>query len=144
MMTNPVVAIKKTTPETVLEDIDWIMRMAGIDRLLPRERRVILKDNISWHFPFISANTTPWQLEGTILALRKAGYQDLCSVHNDTVVTNPFKGSMWNRLGPVYQKYKIEEKYNFIPQDIQWVDFRPKAKMRVLDQIYPGEFRNIL
>ena len=29
----------------------------------------ILKDNISWHFPFPAANTTPWQLEGTIQAL---------------------------------------------------------------------------
>ena len=36
-------------------------------------RTTILKDNISWHFPFPGANTTPWQLEGTILALRARG-----------------------------------------------------------------------
>jgi len=136
-MMKSIVAIRKTSPETVFEDIEWIMRMAGIEQLLPKEKRVILKDNISWHFPFIGANTTPWQLEGTIRALRNAGYKDICSVHNNTVVTNPFKGSMWNKLGPVYQRYAIEEKYNFIPQDIQWVNFRPKATMRVLDEIYP-------
>ncbi|MDY6874595.1 MAG: hypothetical protein SWK90_00095 [Chloroflexota bacterium] len=31
----------------------------------------ILKDNISWHSAMPSANTTPWQLEGTTLALRQ-------------------------------------------------------------------------
>ena len=136
-MIRSVVAIKKTTPEKVFEDTEWVMRAAGMDRCLPGERKVILKDNISWHFPFISANTTPWQLEGTILALRRAGYRDLCSVHNNTVVTNPFKGSIWNKLAPVYQKYDIEERYNFIPQDMKWVIFRPKARMRVLNEIYP-------
>ena len=45
----------------------------------------ILKDNISWYFPMPSANTTPWQLEGTILALRQAGLADLVCVQNQTV-----------------------------------------------------------
>ena len=31
---------------------------------LTRGATTILKDNISWHFPFPAANTTPWQLEG--------------------------------------------------------------------------------
>ncbi len=136
-MIRSVVAIKKTKPEKVFEDTEWVMRTAGMDRCLPGERKVILKDNISWHFPFLSANTTPWQLEGTILALKRAGYRDLCSVHNNTVVTNPFKGSVWNKLAPVYRKYDVEERYNFIPQDMKWVAFKPKAKMRVLNEIYP-------
>jgi dTDP-4-amino-4,6-dideoxygalactose transaminase len=35
-----------------------------------------VKDNISWHFPYLSANTTPWQLEGVIQAHRNACYQE--------------------------------------------------------------------
>jgi hypothetical protein len=37
-------------------------------------RTTILKDNISWHFPFPAANTTPWQLEATIQALARRGF----------------------------------------------------------------------
>ena len=88
---KPKVAVIKTRPETVIEDIEKLMTLAGFQRL-PKDRPTILKDNISWHFPYLSANTTPWQLEGVILALKKAGYHDLVSVHNRTVVTNPYKG----------------------------------------------------
>ena len=52
--------------------------------------QTILKDNISWHFPFPGANTTPWQLEGTVRALRGRGYADLVCVQNKTVVTDAF------------------------------------------------------
>ena len=110
-----VVAVRKTTPETVLRDVEDVMKMAGQERFLPRDRETILKDNISWHLPFLSANTTPWQLEGAILALRNSGYESISSVHNNTVVTDPFKGQVLNRLAPLYQKYGIKERYNFDP-----------------------------
>jgi uncharacterized protein (DUF362 family) len=136
-MSKSKVAILKSKPETVLRDIERAMRMAGFDHALPKNKGVILKDNISWHFPYISANTTPWQLEGTILALRSAAYKDISSVHNNTVVTNPFKGQVMNKLAPIYKKYEIEERYNFTPEDIRWVDYNPKARMRALNKVYP-------
>ncbi|MBI4712902.1 MAG: DUF362 domain-containing protein [Planctomycetes bacterium] len=131
------VAVIKTRPETVLDDIDRLARLSGMEEALPKDKPVILKDNISWHFPFPGANTTPWQMEGTIKALKNAGYNDISAVHNDTVVTNPFKGVKLNRLGPVYKKYHIPELYNFKSEDIKWVRYEPKAKMLVLDKIFP-------
>ncbi len=68
-MKNAVVAVLKTAPETVLEDYQKLAHLAGMTDALDRGAATILKDNISWHFPFPAANTTPWQLEGTILAL---------------------------------------------------------------------------
>jgi uncharacterized protein (DUF362 family) len=136
-MTRSKVAVIKTKPETVLQDIEWLMKTAGLENTLSKAEATILKDNISWHFPFLSANTTPWQLEGTILALRNSGYKRISSVHNNTVVTNAFKGQDMNKLSPVYKKYQIEERYNFIPEDIQWVEYKPKARMRVLEKVYP-------
>ena len=136
-MRKPKVAVLKTRPETVLQDIESMMGMAEFQKALPSDRVTILKDNISWHFPYISANTTPWQLEGTILTLRNAGYNRISSVHNNTVVTNPFKGQELNKLAPIYRKYGIEEKYNFILEDIRWIEYKPKAKMRILDKVYP-------
>ena len=67
------VAFLYTTPETVLEDYQRLFELAGGAAALQPGVTTILKDNISWHFPMPGANTTPWQLEGTILALRAAG-----------------------------------------------------------------------
>ncbi|MFQ5433166.1 MAG: DUF362 domain-containing protein, partial [Nitrospinota bacterium] len=136
-MKKSVVAVIKTKPETVLGDIEQLMKKAGFEEALPRNKTVILKDNISWHFPFFGANTTPWQLEGAILSLKNNGYKDIASVHNDTVVTDPYQGGELNKLKPIYQKYSIEERYNFLPEDIKWITYTPNAKMKILDKIYP-------
>ena len=136
-MKKPVVAVIKTKPETVLGDVERLMKMARIEDALPKDKKVILKDNISWHFPFFGANTTPWQLEGVILCLKNSGYKDMAAVHNNTVVTDPYKGEKLNKLKPVYEKYSIEEKYNFLPEDIKWITYQPKTEMKVLHTIYP-------
>ena len=75
-MTKSRVAVLKTTPETILEDTQRLMQLAGIEQALKKGATTILKDNISWHFPFPAANTTPWQMEGTVLGLQHAGYTD--------------------------------------------------------------------
>ena len=97
----------------------------------------ILKDNISWHLLYPSANTTPWQLEGTILALKEQGFADLVDVHNKTVVTIADLGDRYNKFGPVLDKYGIPKKYNFKPEDMTWVEYKPQAEMLVLDKIFP-------
>jgi uncharacterized protein (DUF362 family) len=131
------VAVFRTSPDRVLEDTAEVMRLAGVEAALPRDRTTILKDNISWHFPFLSANTTPWQLEGVIRGLQALGYPELSSVHNDTVVTNPFKGERLNKLAPLYARYGVEERYNFRAEDVTWVPYEPKAEMLALRRIFP-------
>jgi len=131
------VAVIQTTPEHVLKDIPELMELAGLRDGLDPSVSTILKDNISWHYPFLSANTTPWQLEGTILGLRKAGLTDLVAVHNNTVVTDPIQGGRLNKLDPIYHCYRIPQKYNFMPSDIVWEIYQPTAAMRVLNHIYP-------
>jgi hypothetical protein len=76
-MSKSRVAVLKVRPETILVDTERLMELAGVRQALDPKSTVILKDNISWHFPFPGANTTPWQLEGSILALKKAGLDDL-------------------------------------------------------------------
>jgi len=132
------VAVIKTSPTAVLADIEKISLMAGLAEALPKDKPVILKDNISWHLPFPSANTTPWQLEGIIKTLRTAGYGNISAVHNNTVVTKPSQGLILNRLGPIYKKYQIPELYNFNPADIKWILYQPKSKMPALDKIFPA------
>src|SRR2546430_488855 len=94
------VAVLRTTPATVLDDYQRLCALGGMSQALAAGAETIIKDNISWHFPFPSANTTPWQLEGTILALQAGGYRGLSCVQNKTVVTNAFKGTDLNGYYP--------------------------------------------
>lgn len=137
MTTRAQVAVLRTKPETVLDDYDRLLTLAGVERFLPPGKTVILKDNISWHYPFPSANTTPWQLEGTILALNKRGYTDQVCVQNKTVVTSAFKGEDLNNYVPIFRRYHIPVLYNFRAEDMSWVEYKPQAKMNVLPNIFP-------
>lgn len=131
------VAVLKTSPETVLQDYERLAEMAGMMSALKPGTTTILKDNISWHFPFPAANTTPWQMEGTVLALRNSGFRDITCVQNKTVVTDAFKGEDLNHYVPIFKRFGIPVLFNFKEEDMKWVIFRPRAKMHVLNEIYP-------
>jgi uncharacterized protein (DUF362 family) len=136
-MSRAKVSVLRVSPSTILADIDRLHALAEVERALDASAPTILKDNISWHFPFPGANTTPWQLEGTIQALRRRGFEDLVCVQNKTVVTDAFKGEDLNGYVPVFQAYDVPVRYNFKPEDMSWSVYRPRAKMNVLDQIFP-------
>ncbi len=131
------VAVLKTSPERVVDDYIRAGEMAGLRDFLAADTETILKDNISWHLPFPGANTVPWQLEGAIKSLQNSGLNKLVAVHNDTVVTNPYVGGRLLKLKPVYEKFNITERYNNDPTDLKWSVYKPKAKMLVLDKIFP-------
>src|SRR5690348_14108318 len=137
MPNKATVAALRTQPDRVLDDYTRLFELAGGHRYLAADATTILKDNISWHFPFPAANTTPWQLEGCIRALRASGFDDLVCVQNKTVVTDAFKGEDLNGYVPIFKRYDVPVRYNFKPEDMTWSVYRPKAKMNVLDQIFP-------
>ncbi len=136
-MAKSKVAVIKVKPETILDDIARVCELGGLSSALDAGATTILKDNISWHFPFPGANTTPWQLEGSILALQRAGLSDISCVQNKTVVTNAFKGEDLNGYLPIFKRYQIPVLYNFKEGDMKWVEYRPKAKLHVLHRIFP-------
>jgi uncharacterized protein (DUF362 family) len=131
------VAVLKVGSETILSDIAKLMDQAGVKQTLNPQKTTILKDNISWHYPFPGANTTPWQLEGVVKGLQDAGYTAMSCVQNKTVVTDVFKGEDLNKFLPVLKRYGVPVLYNFKDQDMKWVKYVPKAKMLVLDKIFP-------
>jgi uncharacterized protein (DUF362 family) len=131
------VSVLRVTPDNILSDIDRLVELGGVSDALAPGATTILKDNISWHFPFPAANSTPWQLEGTILALQRRGFTDQVCVQNKTVVTNAFKGEDLNHYIPIFKRYDIPVLYNFKDGDMKWVQHRPKARMRALDKIFP-------
>src|ERR1700738_4059990 len=132
MPTKAIVAALRTQPDRVLDDYARLVDLAGARQFLKPGATTILKDNISWHYPFPAANSTPWQLEGSIQALQRAGYRDLSCVQNKTVVTDAFKGEDLNHYKPIFNKYKVPVLFNFKPEDMKWIRYQPKARMRVL------------
>ncbi len=136
-MSKSIVAVLYTRPETVIQDYQRLFDLAGGADALQPGATTILKDNITWHFPMPAANTTPWQLEGTIMALRQAGFGELVCVQNQTVVTNAFKGEDLNGYLPIFAHHEVPVLYNFRQEDMTWIPYRSKAKMLALDQIYP-------
>ena len=140
-MPHPIVAVVKSHPDRIIEDTAAVMERAGFRQALPSGVPVIIKNNISWHFPYPGANTTPWQLEATIKTLREGGYHDMTCVENRTVVTNAFKGERLNHYPEVLRKYGVETKYNFRPADMRWVEYRPKTSLLALDCVFPEGIR---
>ena len=84
------VAIVRTAPQTAVADVRRVMRLAGVGEVLDPSATTILKNNLSWHLMYPSANTTPWQLEGTIKALKERGFKIVgefsCKGYSDWII----------------------------------------------------------
>jgi len=130
------VAVVQTRPETVLEDIQRAMVLAGVEQHLDPLAATLLKINISWQHWYPACSTTPWQLEGVIKALRNLGHRDLIGAHNGTVVVNSFEGEEKNKHKAVQDKCDLPVIHLDTPPN-KWVNFTPKTPMLVLDDIFP-------
>ena len=131
------VAVLKTKPDTVVQDYERLMELAGFPEVLDRKAATIIKDNISWHYPMPGSNSTPWQLEGALSAMKKYGFSDICAVENKTVVTRPKYGEKNNGLDRVYTRYNVPVLYNYEAKDMRWIHYTPKSTMSVLSKLFP-------
>ncbi|MEC7985367.1 MAG: DUF362 domain-containing protein [Myxococcota bacterium] len=141
MSEKSTVAIVRTSPNTVLEDHARLLDLIQYQSILKKDKTTILKNNISWHLLYPSANSTPWQIEGVTQKLQADDYRDLVVVENRTVVTKAKKGEELNNFTHVHEKYGLPIKYNFNPADMRWVTYEPKGEMLVLDKIFPNGIR---
>ncbi|NLX10534.1 MAG: DUF362 domain-containing protein [Chloroflexi bacterium] len=130
------VAIVWTKPETVVEDVREVMRLAGYQDALPKDKDTLLKINISWDTWYPACSSTPWQIEGVIQELQAAGYPRVIAAHNDTVVVDSRAGEFNNKHRYVTDKYGLENWHLYEPQ-FEWVRYEPKEPFLVLDRVYP-------
>ena len=132
----PVVAVVATRPETVLEDMGRAMDLAGITEHLSPEATTLLKVNISWQHWYPGCSTTPWQIEGVAGGLRDRGFKDLVAAHNGTVVVDSYEGEAKNKHKAAQDRMDLPSVHlDSLPN--RWVDYKPKAEMMVLDEIFP-------
>ena len=131
-----VVSVVATRPETVLEDYQSAMQLAGVAQHLALEIETLLKINISWQHWYPGCSTAPWQLEGVINGLRNLGYTNLTGAHNGTVVVDSYEGELNNKHKAVQDKLDLPTVHLDTPPN-RWVEYKPMAKMLVLDDIFP-------
>jgi uncharacterized protein (DUF362 family) len=130
------VAVLRTTPKTVLNDIEQLMKLAGFEAALPRSVPTGIKINISWQTWYPACSSAPWQIEGVIRALQHAGYTGLFGIHNDTVVVDTSDAEVNNKHKYVTDKMGVPCVYTYDPA-VKWVEYKPKTPFRALGDIYP-------
>jgi uncharacterized protein (DUF362 family) len=132
-MINPKVAVIKTRPRTVINDIGKLMDLAAYKRALPKRNQTLIKLNLSWSLYFPACSTEPWQLDGVLKKMTQDGYKKIIPVENKTVVTKPWKGAKQNKWLPILQKYGLK----FKPlTEVKWVKYKPKTEMLALNEIF--------
>ncbi len=131
------VAVLRTRPETVLEDIGKLMRLADYPVELPKDAPLALKINISWHHWYPACSTTPWQLEGVIKTLLDDGYDraKIYGAHNRTVVVSAREGEIANKHKVVLDKYGIANIHLY--ENEEWITYEPKQQLMALSEIFP-------
>lgn len=132
------VAVVKSRPETVLDDIGRAMRAAGSTDLLSPDIRTGLKINISWQVYYPGCSTTPWQLDGVIRTLLEDGHRpdNLLGIHSRTVVVDSRVGEINNKHLPVLNRWDVPTVHTH-DAEVQWVRYEPKAPTRVLHRVFP-------
>ncbi|MFO8072690.1 MAG: DUF362 domain-containing protein [Polyangia bacterium] len=144
-MSRSKVSVLKTEPKTVRRDYHELMNLAGYQDVLKKDVDTALKINISWHFFYPAASTTPWQLDGVIRAMKKDGYDpDLIhGCHNRTVVIDSHLGERENKqLGPV-EEHGLRNIHLY--EDEEWIPIREAVgdlvdEFLVLGDVYPKGF----
>lgn len=130
------VVVLKTNPESVVNDYNRLMHLAGYESSISKDIPTLIKLNLSWTKYFPSCSSQPWQVEGVIKTLIKDGFRKdmIFPIENKTVVTNPIKGAANNCWTTILNKFDLP----FIPlPDVKWIKYHFKGKLLQLDKIFP-------
>jgi uncharacterized protein (DUF362 family) len=140
------VAVVRTTPATVLEDYHRVMNLAGYREALEPGADTALKVNISWHFFYPGASTTPWQLDGVIRAMKRDGFapEKIHACHNRTVVIDAHLGERENKQLPVVEHHGLRNIHLYEGGE-EWVHVRDAVgdladRFLVLNDVYRDGF----
>jgi len=129
------VAVVKTTPKTINEDIARAMDLADYENHMSKDVMTTIKLNLSWSKLYPACSTNPYILDGVLKKLISDGFprQSIQAVENETVVTNIYAGVKNNNWYPVMRKHKIK----FLPLiNATYVHVKLPRKTLVLEDIF--------
>ncbi|MEE9377636.1 MAG: DUF362 domain-containing protein [Candidatus Lokiarchaeia archaeon] len=146
---NSPIFVIKTSPKSILDDYKNLMHLANYEKYFEKNKKILLKLNLSWSKFFPACSSPPWQVEGVLKTMIDDGYrpEKLFTAENRTVVTNLNKGIRLNRWGPIIKKYGVWfvplTRIPFVPYESlrsQFLTLKNK-KLHVLDsKIFPEGF----
>lgn len=127
------VVILKTSPQKVIQDYQSLLQSCWPK---PKKGPVVIKLNLSWTKFYPACSSPPWQLEGVIQGLLGLGFKpkQIIPVENKTVVTDVYQGTKNHGWDKILQHYGV--KMHYLTEE-KYVRYQPKAKMMVLDKIFP-------
>lgn len=134
------VAVVRVRSESILADIDRLADLGGMSLALDKGAPTIIKDQLTNHHPLPAANTTPWQLEGAIVALRERQFDELVCVENNLLTVDAKRGLDFNHYLALHRQYDIPVRYTHKPDDMRWIHYRPRTRMRALDKVFRDGF----
>ncbi|MCD6498795.1 MAG: DUF362 domain-containing protein [Deltaproteobacteria bacterium] len=139
------VAILQTSPRTVREDYHRLVNLADYQKALDKTKDTALKINISWHFFYPGASSTPWQLDGLIHSMKQDGFDPnlIHGCHNRTVVIDSHLGERENKHIDVIQAHGLRNIHLY--EGEEWIHIRDAVgeltdRFLVLNQVYPKGF----
>ncbi|MFX1410842.1 MAG: DUF362 domain-containing protein [Promethearchaeota archaeon] len=146
---RPQIFVIKTSAKTILEDYKKLLHNANYEKFYNKDKKIIVKLNLSWSKFFPACSSPPWQLEGLLRTMIKDGYdpRKIFTAENRTVVTNIEKGLKGNKWTPIIKKFGVW----FVPLTripfVPYKSLRPKflalrnKKLHALDsKIFPEGF----
>jgi uncharacterized protein (DUF362 family) len=131
----PKVAVVKTSPKTVFEDIARLMDLAEYERHMSKDVMTSIKLNLSWSKFYPACSTNPYVLDGVLRKMISDGFDNrsIQAVENETVVTNIYEGVKKNNWYPVMRKHQIK----FLPLiNATYVDIELPQETLVLEDIF--------
>lgn len=132
--------IKTATPTTILSDYAELMNATEYTKFYDKNKKTLVKLNLSWSKYFPACSSPPWQVEGVLKKLKDDGFKgkNIYACENETVVTNIERGLSGNKWGPIITKYNVF----FVPLTrIEFTPFKSKKPLHVLDsKIFPEGF----
>ena len=146
---NSQIFIVKTSPNTVLEDYKTLMHLANYEKHYSKDKKTILKLNLSWSKFFPACSSPPWQVEGVLKTMVDDGFnsKNLFTAENRTVVTNIEKGLKGNKWAPIIKKYGVWfiplTRIPFVPYESlrsKFLIFKNKSLFVLDSKIFPEGF----
>lgn len=130
------VFLLETSPKTVIDDYQALLRQANYQKYLKKDLPVVIKLNLSWTRFYPGCSTWPWQIEGVLKTLLEDGFKpsQIIPVENKTVVTNVRQGASNNKWLSVLKKYGVKMRYL---TEEEYVLYQPKNHMLILPKIFP-------
>ncbi len=129
------VAVVKTSPKTIHEDIARLLDHAEYDKFVSKDVMSTIKLNLSWSKFYPACSTNPYVFDGLLRKMIADGFDNrsIQAVENETVVTNIYAGTKGNNWYPVMKKHKIK----FLPLiHAEYVDVKLPRRTLVLEDTF--------